>query len=362
MTSVSRPPASIYLDNNARRRVLGLAIAATVILLISAIAIFVGLKDPESRTLASDLLFPVFDLAVIAAFVYAALRSRLHSRRLGIAWGVMALGQFTWFMGDLLWLYFESILNVSPYPTVADAFYLSHYLLFLAGVLLLPGARRSRFDRAKDLLDSAAVVVGATVVYWTFWVSPMADPAWSKDTFTLIVSIGYPASDLVLIWTMMSLLMRRLPGLPRWPLALLGMSAMVSACVDLAYANIVASAAFASGGYLDLGWHLAAVLLLWAGATQAITPAVSSPETEDPASDEGSAWRTHTRFAVPYLSLLGAFGLLFGIVNANAPDWLRASSQVVQPGAAKLQRVRTRPLTRWLNRRTFGASPHRRDF
>ncbi len=294
-----------------------LAVAATLIFGLTTVGYTFGVADEATRIWASDILNPVLGFAVVLLFGYAAWRSGRYSRALGIAWWALTAAQVCWFLGDLFWGILEVGLHIEPYPSIADAFYILYYAVFLVGVILLPSERQSVVDRIRRLLDAGVVMLAATVVFWLFWLGPLLSTVDTTDPWTLFFSLAYPISDLVLIWSTLTLLLRRLRAQPSLPLVLLGISAMVGTASDVIYTAKTLDGTYASGTWLDLGWVAVLLISLWAAAHQANADPEKLKLDEAPtvAADHGRlAW---LRLSLPYLSLIGAFVLL-ALVQNNA--------------------------------------------
>jgi len=282
------------------------------------------------------VFFVVVGLVVTIACAVAAWRSRQHSRRIAAAWAVLAVGQLLWMLGDLTWFVLEILLKVQPYPSLADAFYLTYYGFFLGGIWLLPGERLTQIDRSKRVLDVSAVLVAATVIYWVLWLGPQLAGLEGTDPITLVISIGYPVGDLVLIWATVTLLMRPLPDLPRWPVILLGVSAMVGTVVDLLYAYQFSTGTYLNGGLLDLGWLVVLLITLWAAILQCLSSPSRMPAGPTSAAHTHRDGHPHVRLALPYVGLLITLALEAPFWNMDTDAWFVDGSPVLHLGAALL--------------------------
>ena len=125
--------------------VVGFAVA--VLLVGISLAVLLVVDDPQTKVNFMDLSSPVVDFTA-AFFLFIAAKKFAHrSKRLGLAWGIIALALLSYSLGDATWAFLEVGLKVLPFPSIADAFYLAYYPLFLAGVFLMqakstsPGAR-----------------------------------------------------------------------------------------------------------------------------------------------------------------------------------------------------------------------------
>ncbi len=315
-------------------RAFWLALALTLTFVPAAVAVVYGIQDETTRILANDVLFPFYGFLITGIFGVAAWRSGQHSHPLGIAWWVLMAAQLLWTLGDLTWGILEAGLKIQPFPSLADGFYLSYYGVFLAGVLLLPSERRSTLDRVKRLLDAMLVFLAASGIFWVFWLGPYAQSLDTSDPVTLFFSLAYPVGDMVLIWSTTTLLLRPLRAQPRWPLVLLGLSAVAGAAADVAYTHQTINNTYVSGSLIDLGWMVVMVLSLWAAALQAAAPVELLKHTTRAADVPEPAWFKYGRRALPYAAIVGAFGLLYWVRNAE--DLALAQPEVIERAVAAL--------------------------
>jgi PAS domain S-box-containing protein len=126
------------------------------------------------------------------AVVFASLRFDRTSGRLG--WALFALGMLAVTLGDGIWYWLSTVEDVTPTVSLADAFYLAEYPLFIGGLLLIV---RARADRAI-VLDTLIVTTAAALVVLEFVVKPSIE-GYTGSTFELVVQLSYPIGDLALL-------------------------------------------------------------------------------------------------------------------------------------------------------------------
>ena len=96
-----------------------------------------------------------------------------------LPWYLFAGGQLLLVVGDVEFSVYEHVLKTSPFPSVADGFYLSGYPLLAVGLLLLIRSRSPGSDWAS-LIDASIIATGAGVVSWVVLMVPYArDPGLS---------------------------------------------------------------------------------------------------------------------------------------------------------------------------------------
>jgi hypothetical protein len=103
-----------------------LAVLFIVIYLGIDFVINLLLADQQQRIIYSDIVSPIIGFLTCGTLLFAAKQSFNHSKRLGIAWGIIALSALAFALGDTTWAILELGLKEPPFPSLADAFYLAY--------------------------------------------------------------------------------------------------------------------------------------------------------------------------------------------------------------------------------------------
>ena len=282
----------------------------TAVLLVIIFSVYLSTNDPQQRTLLSDVIGPAVDF-VAAASLFVAARSALkRSRRKALAWGLLGLAMLCYAAGDSIWTVLELILKESPFPSLADAFYLAYYPASLAAVILLTSRRASRGEQIRRALDVVTVVAAAFLACWNFLLAPLlasniAEPVWAQ-----IILVAYPVGDLVLVGALLLLIYGETERTDiRWIHAL-ATGIVLTIFADYLYSYQSLQGIYVSGGPLDLGWIGGNLIIGLAGASQ-WTPtsrAERRPRIRQPGRFQLGL--DFIRTYLPYVWLLGSFVLL----------------------------------------------------
>src|SRR5439155_15742179 len=138
-----------------------------------------------NRQPASDLLDDVAYLVPIALAaglsIHAARRGPAGERRF---WRILALSNILWLLGELAWGFYELVLNrPTPFPSVADVFYIASYVLVIPAIIVgFQGAIRRSAWRA--LLDASVMVVAIGYTGYSLLIRPQLDYGASLATAT----------------------------------------------------------------------------------------------------------------------------------------------------------------------------------
>jgi diguanylate cyclase (GGDEF)-like protein len=138
----------------------------------------------------------VYDLIGFLAGVAMLVGVRLFRPARPAMWYWFAAGQFMSVLGDVIWSIYVFGLDRSPYPSIADVFYLAAYPMLIIGLVLLIRGR-GRSDMAH-LIDAAIVATGLGLLFWVFVLQPILADS-SAPWLDRVISAAYPTTDVWLL-------------------------------------------------------------------------------------------------------------------------------------------------------------------
>lgn len=285
------------------------ALVIGALIYISYLAITITLSDNlEANTVFTDIAFVTIDCLVAIALLYGALKSRCDGRRIYYAWMMLALYQISWTIGETIYAYMEVVLHETPWPSLSDVFFLIAYPLFLLGVLILPSIKFTSTERLKMMLDTAIVLIAATLIFWSLIIAPTIEQNAGTDILTLTLSVAYPVMDLILLFALTELLLRRvhMPGLN--PLLFLAGGIIALIIADTLFFRQTIEGTYVAGGIVDACYPFAYILIGLAGIAQANAVSRGSFRTMQEVTPRYGqlTWPLY----LPYLCAAGAFALL----------------------------------------------------
>ena len=248
-------------------------------------------------TAAKNVFFDLVGLSAVAAIVVGI---RVRSPSSPLAWYLLALGLFSFVIGDSILSFLESVLGEEPpFPSIADAFYLAGYPVLAAGLALM--IRRHAPGREwSSLIDALIITAVASMLSWTFLMAPYAnDPELSL--LESLVSIAYPLGDILLAVVLVRLLFVQGKRLPAYTLLSIGVALLM--LTDTVYAAMTLADTYQTGSPVDLGWMLSYVFF----GTAALHTSMNAPVEAAPELETVLTWR---RLAVLTGTLLLAPGAL----------------------------------------------------
>ena len=255
----------------------------------------------QHQALVGDLAFvPVNGAAAVCAWRVS--RRKDLGRPICRAWRLLAVALCLYLVGDVLQLLYEVVLHRRPYPTWADAAYLSFYVVAFAGMLAFPARRRTRSERIRLLLDMGTVFVAAATLIWYVALRPAVAAA---NGFGLddLVTFAYPVGDLLLLFGALSPLWRGAPRRSATSLRILAVGLLVFIAADISYDYITVHTTYLGGSPVDTLWIVALTIVFVAAGCQLH----AEPTVEVAAPPRVTAARPSV---LPYLAIAGSYLLL----------------------------------------------------
>jgi diguanylate cyclase (GGDEF)-like protein len=293
-------------------------IFSAIVILGTALSIFL-VVDQSLRSILIDVISPLVGLAASIVLFMAAKRSTARSKRLGIAWLMIALAVLFYALGDISWAFLELWLKETPFPSIADFFYLIYYPFFLVGIFLLPSRHETTEARINRLIDITIVMMAAILVFWNFLIGPIILSAAGLPTSVQAILTAYPAGDLVLLWALLLILYNHRDEKNGIPILLLATGLLVTIVSDSVYSYQALFEMYTSGGYLDIGWIASTLLIGLAGIQHLV-----SLKSEDAENVPQLNKPFHNKTAIlnqflPYIWLAGAYILLMNYEGLSLP-------------------------------------------
>jgi diguanylate cyclase (GGDEF)-like protein len=186
-----------------------------------------------------------------------------------------------------------------PFPSAADALYLSFYPLMLWGLLRFPAGRPDRDARVRLMLDLAVVAIGGAMLVTYVVLGPTLRQG-GPDALSNAVSIAYPVGDMILLVGLGSVLLRRTAVSSTRALQFMAAGLLFFVAADLVYGYIQLHSTYQGGDPVDSLWMIAIALFAVAGAAQA------SPESTALVAEV----ERRTASWAPYVAVAVGFGLL----------------------------------------------------
>ena len=266
--------------------------------------------------LARDAVFGTLGAVCVVVMAVGVARNRPHRP---LAWWLVTSGVALWVAGDLLWGFYAWVLRADPFPSPADALYLTAYAFLATGCWLFVRARHGGRDR-EGLIDSAIVTVGFCLLSWTFLMRPTL-AAVEESLLARVLGTAYPLGDVLLLAFVVRLLTTNGGRTPAFRLLAGGVATMLVA--DCAY-QLLSLSSDGGGALLELLWVVGYLLL----AAAALHPSMRRLTDEQAPTDWG--FSRGRLVALTAASLLSPGTLLLQLVlGLHLETWAVALSSVV---------------------------------
>jgi diguanylate cyclase (GGDEF)-like protein len=344
-------PTDAWLGDRARRGLRGLWLLLVVALVGYSLTTVPGARSHAGFNLIIDGW--VQNGVLFTATLLIALRAGLV-RDGRWAWAGIAAGLGCYALGSTLYYAVVQYQTSQPYPSVADAAWLTSYVFLYAGLIGLARPRIQISQRTLwlDATVGAFGVTSAAAIYFTFVLHHTLG-----STAAVFTTMAYPVCDLVLLVVVIGTC-----GLLGWHpdriWLYMGIAFVLFTGADTLYVIRVANDSYAAGTLMDPPWAIAAVLMAAA--------ALRAPDAVRPTRPDGLSV-----LVVPTSLVLLALGLLVVGTEQQLPvasvvlasltvlaGLLRAgiTYRDVQTLAMHRSQARTDELTGLGNRRQFHES------
>jgi hypothetical protein len=193
-------------------------------------------------------MWALVGLAGVAAILIGI---RIHRPAPRWPWLLLAAANLAFTTGDTTYNFLETAFGQSnPFPSLADAFYLSTYPLFAAGVL---GFIRHRWE-GRDLaglLDALILTSGLALLSWVHLINPLT-MAEGGTWVQRAVALAYPLGDVLVLAMVVRLL--TLGGTRERSVQLLALGTVGILTSDVLYGLLQLRGTWQVGTVMDLGW------------------------------------------------------------------------------------------------------------
>src|SRR5438309_9060419 len=154
------------------------------------IATFLG---KEVLKIVTDLIYiPVAGTLVVLSIIISTRFRRTGEH--GKAWLLFSGLAISWFIAETIWIIYELVYHLNPFPSPADAFYLIGYpFLFLFTIHYLKPFKKSISKKMIALASLIAISVLIPSLYMTI------ENNSTKSQFVIILGAIYPMEDAIVL-------------------------------------------------------------------------------------------------------------------------------------------------------------------
>ena len=237
--------------------------------------ILLGLGGPMVGQIASNIGLAASALGAAGACFVASRRRVDHQARF---WLLLGLACLSWSLGQTIWTIYESVLDRDPFPSPADIGYLGFPLLACAALLGLTEAPATLYGRIRAVVDGTTIALSMFIISWILVLGDVVNAA-AESTLGQIITIAYPAANVVVVTILLYVILRLrqvTQHFPAW-LTLVAVGVVGLSLADSGFAYLTLTEQYGSGSLVDVGWFAGFGLLMCAalaphGPAQTLDP------------------------------------------------------------------------------------------
>ncbi|CCH31698.1 diguanylate cyclase [Actinosynnema sp. NPDC047251] len=233
-----------------------------------AIACYYAIPREGFGVAARVIMYCLTSTSAAVVVLWTALRLRTGAR---LPWLLLGLSQVVYSIADCTFYVNHYLLGLTGYPSLADVFYLGHYPLAVAALLLLIRRRTPGRD-VQSALDASVLAVVAAMLSWLYLIGPRA--RLDQPVLVTAASVAYPVMDLALLAVAIRLFLGT--GKRSGSFALLATNLLAILTADTLYVVQQLNGTYHAGNFLDAIW-LGGNLALGAAALHPTRSAVAEP-------------------------------------------------------------------------------------
>ncbi len=215
-------------------------------------------------------------------------------------WQALSVGYLIYWCGNCIWNVYEGILEIDPFPSIADVFFLAFYPLAIFGLSRLTERLPSARDRKKFLLDCCCAALSAVGIMWYLGLR-FVEIDTSVGVAGTFVSAAYPITDVMLLIAVLSALLKRHHSGSSLALWMLAASYVGMLSGDLIFLIPALENKYSSGGLADVFFQASYALVASAALCRLLQRRIGSQVTRD---------QSYQFQSLPYFSAVAVYALL----------------------------------------------------
>jgi len=166
----------------------------SVSLIVLALVVLVAnLFGVESATLVGNLLYVPIAGTFVVVTVLVFSRFGLGGTY-GKAWLFFVIFSVLWFVAEMIWAFYDLVLETDPYPSIGDAFWLASYpFIFIFLVLYLKPFRKSISKKIITISVMIPLILVGVTIFATLEVEK------ENQFFLFLLTVSYPILDAIIL-------------------------------------------------------------------------------------------------------------------------------------------------------------------
>jgi ABC-type branched-subunit amino acid transport system substrate-binding protein len=184
--------------------------------------------EPDSKIIYSNWVLIINSLvaAGLASYVFLKNRENIDENKENI---LLTIGLVFWFIANIIWAYYEVVLDiVSPVPSLADFFLLAAYVFLIYRLMII--RKKLSYIIDKKIMYLMIVLTGLFLAYILNLTLDLAQTSNFRGIMLFIVTIAYPTLNSILTILAITILLgikKEKHHLVPWVCELIGFLAIV---------------------------------------------------------------------------------------------------------------------------------------
>ncbi|MCY3410062.1 MAG: hypothetical protein INQ03_00365 [Candidatus Heimdallarchaeota archaeon] len=197
--------------------------------IIRFVLAFLQVVEEDKWVIFTDIEAIVVSLlAAIAIFASAMVFERSSNNfKIQI---LLSLGFFLYSLGEFFWGFYELILEIDPYPSIADLFYLIAYLPLIVGITWKSRLTLAKSEKRRLILSLVLTAAFAIVSLMTVIIPYLTDE--ESSIFERVIAAAYPILDIFVIAVVAILFSKYAGGKLERAWLILGVSMLITGVAD----------------------------------------------------------------------------------------------------------------------------------
>ena len=154
-----------------------------------------------------------------------------------------------WFIAEQVWNLYEHVLEIDPYPSIADFFYISAPMFMFVSLLGFLKSQERKISKKEIVF--ASIISGIILIPLIFFVY---EEYLDSNYFEILVALSYPIMDSILLVPVIIAFLFIIPNKKNffWIMILLGIICMIIA--DDVFLFLVVNDDYVDGHLIDILW------------------------------------------------------------------------------------------------------------
>jgi len=217
-----------------------------------------------NRTITTDILQIIPPIIVLFILIKAHIKARIRGDHF---WLFLTLGCGSYFISQLIWNYYEIVLNIYS-PTLAGTAF-CWFITFLCYIIAVVNKIKEKRDSKWTnlcIIDTMTFTCVAVALTWIYTIQPSLAFFKGSDFLSKLFYIRYPFINLICLFITTNLFLSiKHDDNERQPLYLVCISFFIMFVANTRFSHLSVLDKFQSGSFTDLLWSLYILVLGLAG-------------------------------------------------------------------------------------------------